>query len=156
MRSSVLDDERERTWILVFDRGDEVMETLTRFARDQGLEGGHFTGIGAFAEVTLGFFEPERRAYRRIPLRGQVEVLSLTGDIALSNGVPTVHAHVVVGRSDGAACGGHLLEGRVWPTLELVLQDTARGLLRRHDPETGLALIDPEASRLRPAARDRR
>jgi len=72
-------------------------------------------------------------------------VLSLIGDIAPDDDAPKVHAHVVVGRADGAAHGGHLLDGRVWPTLELVLSDAPKRLRRRTDPETGLALIDPAA-----------
>jgi predicted DNA-binding protein with PD1-like motif len=47
----------------------------------------------------------------------------------------------VVGDANGLAHGGHLLEAHVWPTLELVLQETPAHLRRRHDPESGLALI---------------
>jgi predicted DNA-binding protein with PD1-like motif len=101
--------------------------------------------IGAFSAVTLGYFDRARRDYRRIALAEQVEVLALLGDVALDGAEPTVHAHVVVGLSDGTTRGGHLLEGRVWPTLELVLTETPGALRRRRDPETGLALLDPDA-----------
>jgi predicted DNA-binding protein with PD1-like motif len=53
-----------------------------------------------------------------------LEAVSLVGDVALTNGEPQVHAHVVVARSDGSAYGGHLLEAHVWPTLEVVLVET--------------------------------
>jgi uncharacterized protein len=55
-----------------------------------------------------------------------------------------VHAHVVLGRSDGTALGGHLLEVHVWPTLEVVLDESPAHLRKRSDPETGPALIDSE------------
>jgi hypothetical protein len=64
------------------------------------------------------------------------------GDIALDKGEPKVHAHVVVGKRNGSAMGGHLLEAHVRPTLELVLQDSGEQLKRKFDPESGLALID--------------
>jgi predicted DNA-binding protein with PD1-like motif len=73
-----------------------------------------------------------------------VEVLSLVGDIALDSQQPRVHAHVVVGKADGTAHGGHLLEAHVWPTLEVVLTKTPDTLRKRFDPETGLTLIDAE------------
>ena len=95
--------------------------------------------------MTLGYFDRKARDYKKIPLREQVEVLSLIGDVALDRGEPKVHAHVVVGRADGEARGGHLLEACVWPTLEVVLTESPRHLRKRHDPETGLALIDPAA-----------
>ena len=72
-----------------------------------------------------------------------MEVLSLIGDIALKDGMPQIHAHVVVGKADGSAHGGHILEARVWPTLEVILTESPDHLCRKVDPETGLALIDP-------------
>jgi hypothetical protein len=141
VRWRLLDTTGETTYVLVLDKGDEVVGELTAFARAQHLAAAHFTGIGAFSEVTLGYFERDRRDYRKIPLREQVEVLSLIGDVALDGDEPKVHAHVVVGRADGTAHGGHLMDARVWPTLEVVLAESPRHLHRRRDPETGLALI---------------
>jgi uncharacterized protein len=129
------------THVLVFDKGDEVMENLTRFARERRLTAGHFTAIGAFEDVTLGFLEPETMEYAPIRIDEQVEALSIVGDISLESGEPRVHAHVVVGKRDGSAHGGHLLEAHVWPTLEVVLTESPAHLRRSVDPETGLPLI---------------
>jgi len=145
MKATLLDSTGARTWALIFDKGDEPVAGLTAFARAQKLGAAHFTAIGAFSDVTLGYFDRAKRDYKKIPLREQVEVLSLIGDVALDDDEPKVHAHVVVGRADGEARGGHLLEGHVWPTLEVVLVESPRHLRKRHDPETGLALIDPTA-----------
>ena len=145
MKSTVLEASGARTWALIFDKDDEPVSGLMAFAKAQRLGGAHFTAIGAFSEVTLGYFDRKTRDYKKIPLREQVEVLSLIGDVALDRGEPKVHAHVVIGRADGEARGGHLLEARVWPTLEVVLTESPRHLRKRHDPETGLALIDPAA-----------
>ena len=142
MKWRLLDDSAERTYVMVFDQGDEVIATLRTFARTEGLEASHVTAIGAFSEVTLGYFDRERRAYARIPIREQVEVLTLAGDIAIGDDGPSVHAHVVVGKRDGTAHGGHLMEARVWPTLEVVLADAPERLRRRMDPRVGLPLID--------------
>ena len=145
MKSTLLDATGPRTWALIFDKGDEPVAGLTTFAKAQKLGAAHFTAIGAFSDVTLGYFDRAKRDYKKIPLHEQVEVLSLLGDVALDKGEPKIHAHVVVGRADGEARGGHLLEARVWPTLEVVLIESPRHLRKRHDPETGLALIDPTA-----------
>lgn len=63
------------------------------------------------------------------------------GDIAVEDGKKKVHAHVVLGRRDGSAWGGHLLAAKVRPTLEVVLTESPSYLRRVHDPESGLALI---------------
>lgn len=133
----------EQSYALVFDKGDEPIGELERFAREHEITAAHFTGIGAFAKVVLGYFDREKKEYEEIPIDEQVEVLSLAGDIAVADGEPKVHAHVVVGRRDGSAHGGHLLRANVWPTLEVVVTTAPAHLRKRHDPETGLALIDP-------------
>jgi predicted DNA-binding protein with PD1-like motif len=135
------------TYVLVFDKGDEVVDALTRFASEQRLSAAHFTAIGAFSDVTLGFFEPERKDYTRIAIEEQVEALSLVGDITREDTKPRVHAHVVIGKRDGTAHGGHLLEAHVWPTLEVVLVESPSHLHRKVDHETGLPLIALEESR---------
>lgn len=135
----------ERTFVLVFETGDEVMEGLLAFAREHDLSAARFTAIGAFSEVVLGYFDWQRKDYDRIPVREQVEVLALTGDVALDKDEPAVHAHVVVGRRDGTTRGGHLLEALVRPTLEVMLVEAPAVLRKRVDEESGLALIEPGA-----------
>jgi uncharacterized protein len=143
MKSKRLDSDREKTFVLVFEPGEEVMAGLLSFAREQEMAGAHFTAIGAFERVTLGFFEPQRKEYKKIPIDEQVELMSLVGNIARDqHGQPRVHAHVVVGKSDGTAHGGHLIDAHVRPTLEVVLVESARHLCRTMHPELGAALLD--------------
>jgi predicted DNA-binding protein with PD1-like motif len=142
MKGKILDERGGKTFALIFDTGDEVAAGLVAFARENRLAGSHFTAIGAFSGVTLGYFDWQKKDYKKIPIREQVEVLSLVGDISLDEkGEPKVHAHVVVGRSDGMALGGHLLEAHVRPTLEVVLVESPKHLQRRYDPESKLASI---------------
>lgn len=145
MRTKVLGEGESRTIALIFDRDDEVISTLERYAQESGLDAAHFTAIGAFSRATLGYFSWEQKAYSKIPVEEQVEVLTLAGDIALHEGKRKVHAHVVLGRRDGSTVGGHLLEAHVRPTLELMLTESPAHLRRVHDPETGLALIRIES-----------
>jgi predicted DNA-binding protein with PD1-like motif len=141
MKSKLLDDRGERTFVLVFETDDEVSAGLVEFAKRERLSAAHFTAIGAFRELTLGYFDWESKQYQKIPVREQVEVLSLVGNIVRHEDAPKLHAHVVVGKRDGTAHGGHLIDARVRPTLEVVLIESPRHLHREHDAESGLALI---------------
>jgi predicted DNA-binding protein with PD1-like motif len=132
----------ERVWALIFEAGDEAMSGLTTFARDAGLAGARFQAVGAFASVTVGWFDVARQDYERVSFDEQLEVLSLLGDVALEDGRPRVHAHVVLGDRDARAHGGHLLEGVVLPTLEVILTESPAHLQKRFRAEFGLALID--------------
>jgi uncharacterized protein len=143
MRSKVLSDHDERTVALIFETGEDPVAGLNRFAAQHSLGACRFTAIGAFSEAVLGYFDWEKKDYERIAVTEQVEVLALVGDIASQDGKPKIHAHVVLGRRDGSARGGHLLEARVRPTLEVILTQSPAHLHRVYDPASGLALIRP-------------
>ena len=146
MKSKLINESGEKTFAVIFEKGDEVIETLRRFANEQRLLASHFTAIGALSNAVIGFFDPAKKQYKKIPIREQVEVLSLTGIITFEGDVPKIHAHIVLGKADGTAYGGHLLEGHVFPTIELILIESPKYLQRRLDTETGLALIDLDAA----------
>lgn len=154
MRAKLLNKNGERMFAVVFETGDDPVAGLTRFAAERKLGASAFTAIGAFSEATLGYFDWDKKDYERIAVKQQVEVLALVGDITLQDGKPKLHAHVVLGRRDGSACGGHLLEARVRPTLEVIVTEAPAHLRREPDPATGLALIDLRAPR--PASARRR
>jgi predicted DNA-binding protein with PD1-like motif len=141
VKSKLLDATGERTFAVIFETGEEAAAGLLEFARGQQLSAAHFNAIGAFSDVTLGYYDWEKKSYQKTRIGEQVEVLSLAGDIALEDGKPKVHAHVVVGKRDGTAHGGHLMEAHVRPTLEVILVESPAHLVRRMDPESGLALI---------------
>jgi uncharacterized protein len=147
MLSKLLSDEGGlKTYSIVLETGDEVMTCLQDFATRQRLSAAQFSGIGAFEEVDLMYFDWQEKKFISNPVREQVEVASLTGDVALApDGKPALHIHLVVGRRDGTALAGHLGRGQVRPTLEIMLTETPAHLRKTYDPETGLTLIRPNA-----------
>jgi predicted DNA-binding protein with PD1-like motif len=146
MKAKLIDEREEKTYALIFAAGEEVVNGLLTFARENKIRASHFTAIGAFRDLTLGYFDWAKKDYRKISIDEQVEVLSLVGNIVADNGNPKLHAHVVIGKSDGTAHGGHLMEAHVRPILEVMLVESPAHLHRKFDKETGLALInfDPD------------
>ncbi len=135
-------DQQPRSYVLIFNTGDELAKGLKDFAAEQNLADASFKAIGALASVKLAWFDPETKKYRTsVDLKEQVELLSLIGDVAQHEGKPIAHAHAVVGRSDGATAGGHLLKAFVRPTCEEFLTESPVHLSKSLDPETGLVLI---------------
>jgi predicted DNA-binding protein with PD1-like motif len=144
MKTRLINDDNQRTWIIVFESGEEVVSCITEFATVHELAASQISAIGAFCEVELAYFDIESKQYEKIPVHEQVEVLSLLGDVTLSENQPKVHLHAVLGRRDGSTRGGHLIKGVVRPTLEVVLTESPVHLRRKFDPEVGLALIEPD------------
>jgi predicted DNA-binding protein with PD1-like motif len=146
MKAKVVEDADVVTYVVVCDPGDEAVSALTQFARSERLEAAQITAVGAFEHATVGWFDRAARDYRRIRVDQQCEVLSLLGDVAEGQDGPILHVHVVLGLSDGTTRGGHLLEGRVFPTLEVVVTETPAQLRKVMRPDIGIALIDLDRS----------
>ena len=100
------------TWALVFEKEDDPISLLERFAKEQRLTAASFSAIGAFSSAVLGYFDHESKEYEEIDVDEQLEVLTLLGDVAVDEDKPKIYAHVVLGKRDATAVGGHLLRAR--------------------------------------------
>jgi hypothetical protein len=125
------------------EAGDEVIDSLRTWADEHEVGFAAVSAIGALRRATLGYFDPDDNAYRHLPVEEQVEVVALNGNVSRGeDDEPMVHIHAVLGRADGRTLGGHLVEGFVSPTLELILTPFPGRVVRRQDPDTNLALWD--------------
>ena len=147
MKSKIVEDADVVTYVVVCDPGDEAAGALADFARAERLEASHLTAVGGFESATLGWFDRSAKEYRHIAVSEQSEGLSMIGDVAEGeDGRPSLNVHVVLGLADGTTRGGHLIDGRVFPTLEVVLTETPAEMRRLWRPELGIALIDLDRS----------
>jgi len=135
--------EPTKQYAVIFYEGDEAFSGLLEFAEKYHVTSAHFTAIGALNGATLGWFDPQRKMYKKIPIPGQHEVIGMSGDIALYQGKPVVHTHMIVGTSDGTTRAGHVLAANVSPTLEVMVTVDPVAMQKRFDPVTDLTLIDP-------------
>lgn len=136
--------EGPKQYAVIFSAGDEAYSGLLDFAEKYRVTSGHFTAIGALRSVVLGWFDPQKKMYRENPIDEQVEVATMTGDFALYQNKPSLHTHIVVGRPDGTAHGGHVIEAIVFPTLEVFVTVDPVPLQKKQDSSTDLTLIDPD------------
>jgi predicted DNA-binding protein with PD1-like motif len=144
MRWRLIDSGTAPAYVVVPDPGDEAVSVLSDFVREQGLSAAQITAVGAFERATVGWFDRASAEYRPTQINQQCEVLSLLGDVAVGSSGPALHLHAVLGLSDATTRGGHLLEGKVWPTLEVIIREAPATLRKTDRPDIGLALIDLE------------
>jgi hypothetical protein len=145
MKVQLIRDGDTKTYAVIFYSGDEAFSGLMRFAEEYHVTSGHFTAVGALRGATLGWFDPQKKMFRKIPINEQVEVASMVGNFALYEGKPALHTHMVVARRDGTTTGGHIIEANVSPTLEVFVTVDPTPLERAPNPETGLTVIAPES-----------
>jgi uncharacterized protein len=143
MKSKLVLEGQERTFVLILDPAEEAFRSISKFADQENITGASVTAIGAFEHARVGRFDIEAKQYKSIPVNEQCEVLGLIGDIAQGDdGKASLHLHAVLGLNDGSVRGGHLLEGTVRPTLEVTIVETAAHLRRKKRADLGIALID--------------
>lgn len=132
-----------RMLFIKLEPNDDILESLTKAVKENSIKSGFFTAIGALTNANIGYYILEEKSYKTITLVGDFEILSCLGNITLKDGSPLIHAHLVIGDSDGQAFGGHLLpENRISVTGEVFLIEAKTPLHRKLDTQFNLSLIN--------------
>lgn len=130
------------SYIVRIDRGEDVMAKLAEFARETDIGSATITGIGAASEVELGIYSAEISAYKHYTYKGDLEIISLTGNITKKDGAYHVHLHSVVSDGKSVTVGGHVERCIIVGTSELRVQMLEKTYSRKLDEETGLHILD--------------
>jgi uncharacterized protein len=146
MQALRLSNDPAPNWSVVLETVDEAVACLTECGRQENFTAAQFGAVGDFSKAVPGFFDFDGKDYHSSPVDEQVEVAGMVGDFALKGDAVQLHSYAVLSTRQGQALGGHLLEARVHPMLEVVVTQSPVHLRRRSDPETGVTLIVPEAS----------
>lgn len=131
----------EYGYFLKFDKDEKLHKTLEQFMKDQKIPGGFYHGLGALKNCELGFYHLNKKEYHRETFSDEAELLNLTGSLTWFKNAPVVHSHVTLGNADFKAYGGHLFEGDVAVTVELMVTVFKEQIERKLVPDIGLNLI---------------
>jgi predicted DNA-binding protein with PD1-like motif len=157
--------------VIKLDAGEEIMSTLKNFVSDNKIKGGFLTGIGTGNEITLGFYDAEKRIYHKRFFPDDHEFASLIGNISYLdpapidntrddktqgvrknsakpnnrcgvNADPVIHIHCTIGPLNFVTYSGHLFSAKVGATCEIMITLSDKKLIRKPDAKTGLNLLD--------------
>ena len=126
------------------DKGDELIDCITRVCEAMGIGSATFHGIGACGDVTVATYIPEKDDFLDHRRSGLLEMVSLDGNIVTTDdGRYAAHAHAMFSYLDEengvSFFGGHLKAAAVSYTAELVLEPVIEGNIgQRKDPITGI------------------
>jgi uncharacterized protein len=135
MKGRLISEDVQRTFAVILSTDDEAVACLTAFAKEHRLSASQFTGLGAFRDCVLGYFDWQKKRLHAHPDRGAGRGASA------GRRHRTERRRAEAAYARGGEQGGHLLEAHVRPTLEVIITESPTHLHRRSDPETGLALI---------------
>lgn len=137
-----LSKQTENDFFGRYEENEDLMEALLKFCGQNNIQTGYFSIIGAVKEVSISFYDQKTKKYLQMDLEEEAEILNCTGDIALKDGKPIIHAHITLGGRDGRAFGGHLVSGKVFGA-EIYLRKFDKVINRKPDKSTGLNLLEP-------------
>lgn len=127
--------------LLVLEKGEELITSLNKYAKENNLKGGWVNIIGGSSNLTIGFRDPELKEYLWKEFNEPLEIIGLQGNLAYINHEPIWHIHGTFSRKDYSVIGGHVKECTIGLTAEIYLQPNQTQLKRELDPDTGLNLI---------------
>jgi len=126
---------------LIFIRlfpNEDIHQSLKEVCNKHGVETAVvLSGIGQLQQFQLGYFK-EKGNYVPEEFAGPHELLSLSGNISNQEGEYKLHLHAILGEEDKGVIGGHLIEGKVEVTNEIVLLKTDLKFTRKLEEDTGL------------------
>lgn len=128
-------------YVVVLAKGEEVIASLTEFAETEKIAHAAISGLGAVEDAECCYYHLPNKEYLCQTFSDAREVLSLTGNIAIVEGKPFVHAHVVLGDREMQTAGGHLKEAIVAVTLEIAVAVDGTPLGRQYAEDIGLKLL---------------
>lgn len=128
------------------DKGDELLTQILQICRREGIQSATFHGIGAFGQVCVATYIPEKDDFLDHWKAGMLELVSLDGNISHDeDGQIYEHAHTMFSYVDRegnvSSFGGHLKSAVVSYTAEIVIEPfCGNGLGRMTDPNTGITV----------------
>lgn len=121
-------------------RGDEIVSSITKIAKKEGITAGIISGIGAVERARIGYYGQKNRKYMSQEFTEPMEILSLRGNISIKENEPFPHLHVVLSKEDYSCLGGHLFEATVFAFEFEIIEFDGSAYERGLDEDTGLFL----------------
>ena len=107
---------------LRLDPGDEIHASIQAVCEMEEVSGAAITsGIGRVRDTDIGYLG-EDSIYHRIVLKEANELLSMQGNVAVLDGKPFTHIHIVLSDDDHMVHGGHLFASTVHVVGEIHLR----------------------------------
>ena len=130
------------TYIVRLDKGEKVIETLKNFCFNNEIKCGYFSGIGSLDEAELAHYIVRNKKYTSEKYSQPLEIVNLTGNITTMDNEVYLHCHAVLSDVQMEAIAGHLKEGIVGATAEIVFVKLDAEINRKFDEKIGLNLME--------------
>ena len=130
----------DQTYLLRFDRGEDVITGLKQLCQDNNITAAHLTALGAAEMVELAFYDLDKKEYDTWVVDEVTEIASMVGNVALADGETVIHAHGVFATRERVQAG-HVMQLTAAGTCEVTLTTLPGPITRELNEATGLKLL---------------
>lgn len=129
-------------FILVLNKGDDLLGSITQCAQDAKLMGASISGLGQVHNPTLAYFtsNPEDKP-TLTTFPGYYELAGFNGNITNNAGKYYTHAHAVLADKKFHGIAGHVNSSKVGLTVEITIVPFSASVQRTVDTKTGFGPI---------------
>ena len=131
----------DKDYFIYIEKNEKVMDTLTRFCKEQSITNAKISGIGAVKQSEIGAYDTIGKEYIRKQFPDVWELVSYEGNVTLKDGDPFVHGHIVLSNHVMKTIGGHLFEMSVAAVGEFFLRKFDNDAYREINEDVGLPCI---------------
>ncbi len=133
--------EEGNKYILRFDKGEELIKSLTDFCEEEKIESGWFSGLGATSDIVISHYDIDVKRYSDVSITERLEIISLAGNIAMMGGKTIIHTHGSFSDLKMNTRAGHIKKLIVGPTCEVFMEKFDGKIEREYSDEIGLNLL---------------
>ena len=128
-------------YVLRVEKGKDVLEEVQKFCSENQITAGFFRAIGSAHEIVISWYNIDKKEYTDKHMQEALEIISLTGNIAMVDGQAYVHAHGCFSNEAMQTFSGHVKKLEVGATCEVVLEKLEGTMERTYSKEIGLNLL---------------
>jgi len=129
-------------YVLRIDKGEELVETLTKFCEKENIKLANVSAIGATDKVKVGLYNVLKKEYTSKEFEGIFEITSLTGTVSTMDNKTYLHLHINFSDKNYNTYGGHLNYCFIGATCEMIVEKIDGQIDRKLDEELGLNLFE--------------
>ncbi len=127
--------------ILRLNKGDEIVSSILKYCEEKNIDSAWIWGIGAISEISLSAYDLNNKKYIDKKINDNLEISSLSGNIGKHKGKIVAHLHGVFSDRSMSCFGGHITAAIVAATCEIIINPVEFKIIREHNEEIGLNLI---------------
>ena len=133
--------DSEKKSVISFEKGEEGIAMLGELAEKRGTSF-HFSMIGGCSSVDLAFYDMKKKEYEiKNHAAENIEIVTITGNVAWYDGKPLVHAHGVFSNEQYECFGGHIMKLVFSAIGETVIDWLPVKMERELQAESGLKVL---------------